>query len=129
MMMELLSIVVFVLVSVLLVLLCQRYTSLEFVSHVRLIFKTWSFWLCNTAASLGAIALALPDQVLQLWSSLPAEVKAMLPQNVLSQASVYLLVLGVISQFIRQQKLLLPVVKPGLVGPESGTPQEVTKPS
>lgn len=106
-MVELLCIIVFALVSVLVVLLCQRYTSLEFVAHARLIFKTWSFWLCNTAASLGAIALALPDQVLQFWSSLPAEIKAMLPPNVLSQASVYLLVLGVISQFIRQQKLSL----------------------
>jgi len=81
--------------------LLQRFTSLEFVKHARLLFKTWSVWL----TSIGAMLSTSPDTLLAIWAGLPDELKQMIPSTWMSYIGPGLIALGVASQFIRQDKL------------------------
>ncbi len=82
-------------------LLLQRFTSLEFVTHAKLLFKTWSVWL----TSIGAMLSTSPDTLLAIWAGLPDELKQMIPSAWMTYIGPGLIALGVASQFIRQDKL------------------------
>lgn len=82
-------------------LLLQRFTSLEFVTHAKLLFKTWSVWL----TSIGAMLSTSPDTLLAIWAGLPDELKQMIPSTWMTYIGPGLIALGVASQFIRQDKL------------------------
>ncbi|POU03614.1 hypothetical protein C3369_07285 [Escherichia sp. ESNIH1] len=82
-------------------LLLQRFTSLEFVNHAKLLFKTWSVWL----TSIGAMLSTSPDALLAIWAGLPDELKQMIPSTWMTYIGPGLIALGVASQFIRQDKL------------------------
>lgn len=88
------------------ILLIRKYTSLEFVAHAKLLFKAWSVWLGTAGAALSASAALLPDSFLSAWNVLPPDIKAILPQNLQSVIGSTLMAAAVISQFIRQRKLL-----------------------
>ena len=83
-------------------ILLQRYTKLEFVAHAKLLFKAWSVWL----GTIGATLMAAPDYLLSAWSGLPDELKSLIPSTWLTYIGPTLVFLGVVSQFIRQRKLL-----------------------
>jgi hypothetical protein len=87
-----------VLTAIIILLLLQRFTTLQFVSHARLLFKTWSVWL----ASLGS----MPSAAVDAWSALPEDVKAILPHNYLGLVGAFMVAMGVIAQFVRQKNLL-----------------------
>lgn len=91
---------------VIVLLLIRKYTSLEFVSHAKLLFKAWSVWLSSAGALLGVYLLQAPDALLGAWHMLPDDLKTMLPVNFSQYFSYVLIGLGIISQFIRQRKLL-----------------------
>lgn len=82
-----------------------RYTSVEFVTHARLLFKTWSVWLASIGAALGAGFQAFPDAALHAWMILPPDIKSYLPPNILSFISPAIVVLAVLAQYVRQPKL------------------------
>ncbi|WP_314421841.1 hypothetical protein [Pseudescherichia vulneris] len=83
-------------------LLLQRITSLEFVTHAKLLFKTWSVWL----TSAGAIISTYPDVLLSVWAGLPDDLKQMIPSTWMTlYVGPTLIALGIASQFIRQDKL------------------------
>lgn len=86
-------------------LLLQRYTKLEFVNHARLLFKTWSIWLGTLGTTMTAIFMAVPDAAITAWSYLPEDVKAGLPPRVVSFIGPFLMVMGLLSQFVKQRKL------------------------
>ncbi|BAN99553.1 hypothetical protein E05_47870 [Plautia stali symbiont] len=46
--------VIAVLAAIILLLLLQRFTTLEFVKHARLLFKTCSVWLASLGSMLSA---------------------------------------------------------------------------
>ena len=95
-----------ILVIVVAVLLIRKYTSLEFVAHARLLFKAWSVWLGSVGATISAAVQLVPDSILSAWNALPPDVKSFLPPNILSVIGPSLMAMAVISQFIRQRKLL-----------------------
>lgn len=95
-----------ILAIVVIILLIRKYTSLEFVAHAKLLFKAWSVWLGTAGAALSASAALLPDSFLSAWNVLPPDIKAILPQNLQSIIGSTLMAAAVISQFIRQRKLL-----------------------
>ena len=95
-----------IVVAIVVVLLIRKYTSLEFVAHAKLLFKAWSVWLGTAGAALSASAALLPDSFLSAWNVLPPDIKAILPQNLQSVIGSTLMAAAVISQFIRQKKLL-----------------------
>lgn len=88
------------------IILLQRYTKLEFVAHAKLLFKAWSVWLASIGATLSVFLMSAPDTLLSAWSAMPDEIKSLIPSSWLAYIGPGLVMLGVISQFIRQRKLL-----------------------
>lgn len=100
-------VIVAILAAVIGLLLIRKYTSLEFVSHAKLLFKAWSVWLSSAGTLLGLYLLDAPDALLGVWRILPDDLKSVLPVNFSQYLSYVLIALGVIAQFIRQNKLLV----------------------
>ncbi|MDS7879479.1 DUF7940 domain-containing protein [Klebsiella pasteurii] len=93
------------LVAVLFLLLLRKYTRLEFVSHAQLLLKTWSVRLGAAGALVGVWAQSFPDAALHAWAMLPPDIKGILPPNVVAMISPALVVLAILSQYVRQPKL------------------------
>ncbi len=94
-----------VLLAVILLLLLQRFTTLEFVKHARLLFKTWSVWLASLGSMLSAWVQSFPSSALDAWNTLPQDVKDILPHNYLGLIGAFMVAMGVIAQFVRQKNL------------------------
>lgn len=95
-----------VLTAVIIMLLLQRFTTLQFVSHARLLFKTWSVWLASLGSMLSAWAQSFPSAAVDAWNVLPEDVKSILPHNYLGLVGAFMVAMGVIAQFVRQKNLL-----------------------
>lgn len=95
-----------VLTAIIILLLLQRFTTLQFVSHARLLFKTWSVWLASLGSMLSAWAQSFPSAAVDAWIALPEDVKAILPHNYLGLVGAFMVAMGVIAQFVRQKNLL-----------------------
>lgn len=93
------------LVAVLTLLLLRKYTRLEFVGHARLLLKTWSVRLGAAGALIGVWAQSFPDAALHAWAMLPPDIKDILPANIVAMVSPALVVLAILSQYVRQPKL------------------------
>ncbi|QNU44372.1 hypothetical protein IDH70_04905 [Mixta calida] len=87
------------------VLLIRKYTSVEFVSHARLLFRAWSVWLGGIGTALGVYLASAPDAIITVWNMLPPDLKSMLPVNIAQYVSYLLVALGIVAQFIRQKRL------------------------
>ncbi len=88
-----------------LLLLLQRFTTLEFVKHARLLFKTWSLWLTSFGSMLSAWVQSFPASALDAWKTLPPDIKAVLPHNYLGMIGAFMVAMGIMAQFVRQKKL------------------------
>lgn len=95
-----------VLTAIIILLLLQRFTTLQFVSHARLLFKTWSVWLASLGSMLSAWAQSFPSAAVDAWNVLPEDVKSILPHNYLGLVGAFMVAMGVIAQFVRQKNLL-----------------------
>jgi len=95
-----------VLTAIIILLLLQRFTTLQFVSHARLLFKTWSVWLASMGSMLSAWAQSFPSAAVDAWNVLPEDVKSILPHNYLGLVGAFMVAMGVIAQFVRQKNLL-----------------------
>ena len=93
------------LVAVLVLLLVRKYTRLEFVGHARLLLKTWSVRLGAAGALVGVWAQSFPDAALHAWAMLPPDIKDILPANIVAMIGPALVVLAILSQYVRQPKL------------------------
>lgn len=97
--------IAFCLVAIVALLMAQRYARLEFVSHAKLLFKTWSVWLASFGAMLGAWIQSFPDAAIQAWALLPEDIKGYIPHDILGYISQCMVVIAVLAQFVRQSKL------------------------
>lgn len=79
------------------------------------IHKRWSTRFQIAAAGLASYLTAVPDATIQFWNILPDDLKSAIPATSLKWASVALIVIGVLSAFIKQSKLH----EDAGVGPES----------
>lgn len=95
-----------VLTAIIILLLLQRFTTLQFVSHARLLFRTWSVWLASLGSMLSAWAQSFPSAAVDAWNVLPEDVKSILPHNYLGLVGAFMVAMGVIAQFVRQKNLL-----------------------
>jgi hypothetical protein len=103
--MSLLIIILVTLAFIVGLLLIRKYTSVEFVAHARLLWRTWSVWLGSIGAVIGAALLQFPDAALNAWNMLPPDLKSYVPPHILSYISPTLMGLAVAAQYIRQPKL------------------------
>ncbi|EAM8407013.1 hypothetical protein AB241_03675 [Salmonella enterica] len=97
--------IAFCLVAIVVLLMAQRYNRIEFVSHAKLLFKTWSVWLASMGAMLGAWIQSFPDAAIQAWTLLPEDIKGYIPHDILGYISQGMVVIAVLAQFVRQSKL------------------------
>ena len=95
-----------VLTAIIILLLLQRFTTLQFVSHARLLFKTWSVWLASLGSMLSAWVQSFPAASVDAWNTLPEDVKSILPHNYLGLIGAFMVAMGVIAQFVRQKNLV-----------------------
>lgn len=93
------------LVAVLTLLLLRKYARLEFVGHARLLLRTWSVRLGTAGVLVGVWAQSFPDAALHAWAMLPPDIKNILPPNIVAMISPALVVLAVLSQYVRQPAL------------------------
>lgn len=68
-------------------------------------WKLWSVRLSAIALVLQSLLLALPDAAVQAWTALPADLKAMLPPQLVSWLPVALIAAGIVARLIRQERL------------------------
>lgn len=99
--------IISVLSVIIVLLIMQRFTTLEFVKHARLLFKTWSVWLASLGSMLSAWVQSFPSSALDAWSTLPEDVKSFLPHNYLGLIGAFMVAMGVIAQFVRQKNLVI----------------------
>lgn len=95
-----------VLVVIVGVLLIRKYSSVEFVAHARLLFKSWSVWLASAGSAISAWVQSFPSAALDAWTSLPPDIKDILPHNYIGMIGAFMVAMAVISQFVRQRKLV-----------------------
>lgn len=103
--MNVIAFLAMVIAMIAIVLLVRKYSSVEFVAHARLLFRTWSVWLTGFGTLLGVYLASAPDAIITAWNMLPPDLKAMLPVNIAQYVSYFIVALGVIAQFIRQRSL------------------------
>lgn len=95
----------FVLAVVFIVWWVRRQGKIELVAHTKLLFRTWSVWLASTGSVIGAWVQSFPDSAMNAWTTLPGDVKTIIPQHYLGLVASFMVALAVIAQFIRQKKL------------------------
>lgn len=86
-------------------LLLQKYTPVELVSHARLLWKTWSVRVGALAAAISGAIAYFPDAAIKAWSMLPDDAKQAISPDVIHYVPTALIILGVASQYVRQKKL------------------------
>lgn len=94
-----------VVIALLLLLVIRRYSSVKFVLHARLLFKTWSVWLASLGSAISAWVHSFPDSAMQAWQMLPADVKSVIPPNYLGLIGAFMVAMAVMAQFVRQRTL------------------------
>lgn len=92
-------------VMIIALLLIRKYTSLEFVAHAKLLFKAWSVWLGAISAAVTGYMMQFPNAALDAWNSLPPDLKSFIPPSLLSYISPTLMVMAILAQYVRQNKL------------------------
>lgn len=96
---------IIILLMIVALLLIRKYTSLEFVAHARLLFKSWSVWLGAISAAITGYMMQFPNAALDAWNSLPPDLKSFIPPHLLGFISPTMMVLAVLAQYVRQSKL------------------------
>ncbi len=79
--------------------------KLELVSYWRKWWKLWSVWLSILGSSLLAFITFAPNEVMEIWNQLPPDLKAHIPEDILSKITYGIWILAILSKFIRQKKL------------------------
>jgi hypothetical protein len=92
------------LVAVLVLLLLRKYTRLEFVGHARLLLKTWSVRLGAAGALVGVWAIISGCSSSCLGDA-AAGYQRYSAANIVAMISPALVVLAILSQYVRQPKL------------------------
>lgn len=78
---------------------------LRLIEHWNLIWKKWSVRFTALGVALYGYLLAAPDAIIGMWSMLPEEFKSVLPVDYAKWIPFTLFVLGLLSQYVKQQKL------------------------
>ena len=94
-----------ILMTILLLLTIRKYSSVEFVHHARLLFKTWSVWLASAGSLISAWVQSFPDSAMRAWQLLPPDAKSVIPPNYLGMIGAFMVAMAVMAQFVRQRPL------------------------
>lgn len=79
--------------------------KLTLVDQWQLVRKKWSFIFNSIATTLLGYLTIAPDAIIQVWTYLPDDIKGYVPVKFALFIPLALFILGLVSQFIKQQKL------------------------
>lgn len=86
-------------------LMLRKYTRLDFVPHVKSLWRAWSVRLSTLAVLVQAFSEEFPQHALQAWNALPPDVKSLLPPDWLHYISMGLVIMALFAQPFLQTKL------------------------
>ena len=73
--------------------------------HARLLLRILALLLGSAGALVGILSHSFPDAALHAWARIPPDIKHILPPNIVALISPALVVLAVLSQYVRQPAL------------------------
>ncbi len=76
---------------------------MKLIPEWRKAYKMWSVRLSALGAVLMGVVLAWPDSLLYLWSMMPAEVYAYLPERIVQGLAMFIFTMSVISRLVKQK--------------------------
>lgn len=79
--------------------------KIQLIEDWRNFWRFWSVRLGVIGSALTGWLVAFPDQALQAWSLLPADLKAYLPEQYMPLVGVAIFVMSLIARAIKQTKL------------------------
>lgn len=83
-------------------------TKLEFIAEWKKVLKFWSVQLALLGGALTTLLITVPDAALYVWNMLPADLKALIPENYTPLIGVGIFALSVVARVIKQSKLSKP---------------------
>lgn len=86
-------------------------TKLQLIVEWKKVLRFWSVQLAIVGSALTALLIAVPDAAIYVWGMLPADLKALIPENYTPLIGVGVFALSVIARVIKQTKLSKPNVK------------------
>ena len=86
-------------------LMLRKYTRLDFVPHVKVLWRAWSVRFSALAILVQTAAEQFPQHALAAWNSLPPDVKSLLPADWLHYISMGLVILALFAQPFFQPKM------------------------
>ncbi len=81
---------------------------LRLVEEWRIVRKRWSFIFSGIGTAILGYLTVAPDAIITVWSYLPEDIKGLVPTKFALYIPLVLFILGLISQYIKQQKLRNP---------------------
>lgn len=97
--------VIIALVLLFVALMLRKYTRLDFVPHVKSLWRAWSVRLSTLAILVQAFAEQFPQHALNAWNALPPDIKSLLPPDWLHYISMGLVILALFAQPFLQPKM------------------------
>ena len=79
--------------------------KLELIEDWRNFWRFWSVRLGVIGSALTGFLIAFPDQALQAWALLPADLKSAIPERYMPLIGVGIFVASLIARAIKQTKL------------------------
>lgn len=79
--------------------------KIQLIEDWRNFWRFWSVRLGVIGSALTGWLIAFPDQALQAWALLPADLKAYLPERYMPLVGVAIFVMSLIARAIKQTKL------------------------
>ena len=75
------------------------------VDDVKKTRKTWSARLSAVGAAIMGLLTLWPDSLLAMWSLLPVEVHAIMPQQLVAGIAAFIFIGTFVSRFVKQVRL------------------------
>lgn len=76
---------------------------MKLIPEWRKAYKMWSVRLSALGAVLMGVILAWPDSLLYLWSMMPAEVYAYLPERLVQVLAFVIFLMSALSRIVKQR--------------------------
>lgn len=80
--------------------------KVELVSYWRVLYKTWSLRLGAIATLFLSFGALFPTNAYDIYCMLPYEARQLIPEQAATLLGIALYILSMLSQFIRQKKLV-----------------------
>jgi hypothetical protein len=78
---------------------------LKLIAQWQSFWRMWSIRFTAIGTVLLTYLINSPDVIIQAWNILPAELKSVIPVDYTLYISIALLILGILSRVIKQEKL------------------------